>query len=158
MNTTEILNKSLAWLHTKERKMTGTSREIVNLLLDTHTFSPSQMGGSELSEQEGHLYASGNGFIYNSHTTESDGNTQVAPQELYILTQVILNTLNTEPERFHDMAALPGLESRNRRQLGQIARYLLNQVWIELRATRTGVLIKLTIEGKIYLGNHNAWA
>ena len=158
MNTTEILNKSLAWLQTKEGKITDTSREIAHLLLDTHPFSSCQMGGSALSEKEAHLYSFGEEVKYNNPKTVPDSTTQEALLEIYILTQVILNTLNTEPERYHNMAALPGLESWDWHQLGQIARYLVNQGWIEVQAIKTGFLIKLTIEGKIYVGNHNAWA
>jgi hypothetical protein len=159
MNTTEILNKSLAWLHTKERSTTDTSQELSKLLLVTNTYRSCQMGVSELSEEQAHLYSFGYNVKYTlNRNTEAGGIAQIAPQELYILAQVILHTLNTEPERFHDMSELPGLESRNWYQLGQIARYLLKQGWIEVKAIRIGFLIKLTIDGKIHVGNHDAWA
>ncbi|MDB5263480.1 MAG: hypothetical protein JWQ14_2763 [Adhaeribacter sp.] len=80
----------------------------------------------------------------------------VAPQELYILTQVILHTLNTEPERFHNMSEIPGLESWRWNQLGEIARYLLKQGWIEVKPKTDGFLIKLTISGKVFVCNHAA--
>ena len=159
MNTTEILNKSLAWLYYKERKSTGTSREISNLLKATNSYSKCQMGGAELNEKDAHLYYFGYEVKYaGNQGTEPGGMAQVAPQELYILTQVILNTLNTEPERFHDMSEIPVLEGRECIQLGQVARYLLKQGWIEAKGIETGFLIKLTMQGKIYVGNNGAWA
>jgi hypothetical protein len=159
MNTTEILNKSLAWLYYKEKKSTGASRDVSNLLVATNTYNPSQSGGSELNEKDAYRYNFGYEVKYTvNHTAEPIGKTLVAPQELYILTQVILNTLNTEPDRFHDMSEIPGLEGREWNQLGQVARYLLKQGWIEAKAIEAGFLIRLTIQGKIYVGNNDAWA
>ena len=159
MNTTEILNKSLAWLYYKERKTTGTSRDYSNMPQVTNTYKNSQAKGYDSYDKNNWRNNFGNEYKSAvTQQTESSSLAQVAPQELYILTQVILNTLNTEPDRFHDMSEIPGLESREWTQLGQIALYLLKQQWIEAKATNTGFLIKLSIQGKIYLGNNEAWA
>jgi hypothetical protein len=90
---------------------------------------------------------------YVNQTVEVVDRATVITQELYILTQVILNTLNTEPARFHNMSELPGLESRNWHQLNQVARYLLKQGWIESKTIECGLLIKLTLKGKILMTN-----
>lgn len=74
-----------------------------------------------------------------------------APEELYFLTQVILNTLNTQPERFHDMFDIPGLETESWEQLVSVAQYLIAEGWIEPNIVAEKLLVKLTIEGKLYL-------
>ncbi|WP_146901250.1 hypothetical protein [Adhaeribacter aerolatus] len=160
MNTTEILNKSLAWLYyNKERKTTGINQNTPNLSAVTNSYRTSQVTGYDSYEKSTRRNNIGNGFksaVY--QPAEANHFASVEPHELYILTQVILNTLNTEPDRFHDMSEIPGLESRQWSQLGQIALYLLKQEWIEAKATSTGFLIKLSMQGKIYLGNNEAWA
>jgi hypothetical protein len=111
------------------------------------------MNDSELSKKDAQLLNLGyGGKLTLYHTAEM---AKVVPQEIYTLTQVILNTLNSEPNRFHDMGNLPGLENRDWHQLGQIARYLLKQRWIEVKVTRNGFLIKLTIQGKVLVCNHD---
>ncbi|MGV3589450.1 MAG: hypothetical protein ACO1OF_20755 [Adhaeribacter sp.] len=77
-------------------------------------------------------------------------------EELYFLTQVILNTLNTEPERFHDMFDIPGLETESWEQLANVTQYLIAEGWIEPKAVAEKLLVKLTIEGKLYLQYNNA--
>jgi len=83
---------------------------------------------------------------------------QVAPEEVYILTQVILNTLNIDPDRFHNMFEIPGLETEGWEQLAKVAHYLIKEGWIEPKAVEEKLLVKLTMEGKIYLRNNNAWS
>lgn len=159
MNTTEILNKSLTWLYYKERKTTGTSRSISNLQQVNNSPKSGRITGYDFYEKNSrgnHVNIEFKSSV--NQAAEAPGFTQVAPQELYILTQVILNTLNTEPDRFHDMSEIPGLENRSWNQLGQIALYLMKQGWIEAKGTATGFLIKLSMQGKIYLGNNEAWA
>lgn len=156
MNTTEILNKSLAWLYYKECKSTGTSRQTASQLGRSIVFSPKQKGSSEWYRKEG--TRSNFGYETKQAPAEAIDLAPVAPQELYILVQVILNTLNTEPNRFHNMSEVPGLEERSWNQLGQVARYLIKQGWIEAQPIDGGFLIKLTIQGKVYVDNLNAWA
>ncbi|MGV3588913.1 MAG: hypothetical protein ACO1OF_18055 [Adhaeribacter sp.] len=155
MNTTEILNKSLTWLYYKERKTTGTNRSISNLQQGNNAPLSGRITGYDIYEKNKRSNQAASSV---NQATEATDLTQVAPQELYILTQVILNTLNTEPDRFHDMSEIPGLENREWNQLGQIALYLMKQGWIEAKGTATGFLIKLSMQGKIYLGNNEAWA
>ena len=93
-----------------------------------------------------------------NYTAVAFGLRLVAPQELYILTQIILNTLNTESDQFHDMSELPGLENHDPNQLSQVAGYLLKQGWVEVKAIETILLIKLTMPGKMFVGNTYAWA
>src|SRR5687767_12097411 len=99
------------------------------------------MDDSELSEKDAQLFNLGNGVKLSlKYNTDLAGLAKVVPPELSTLTQVILNTLNSEPNRFHDMGKLPGLENRDWHQLGQIARYLLMQRWIEVKVTTAGFL------------------
>lgn len=159
MNTTEILNKSLAWLYYKERKTTGLSRDFSHLSQVTTTCKNNQVTGYDLCDKNNWVNNFGSEFKWTSnYQPEAPTFAQVAPQELFILTQVILNTLNTEPERFHDMTEIPDMECHTWTQLGEVALYLLKQGWIEAKATTTGFLIKLSIPGKIYLGNNEALA
>jgi hypothetical protein len=87
----------------------------------------------------------------------------IVPQEVYILTIIILNTINTKPSTFHNIAAIPGLEYLSEEKFGRVAHYLIKQYllgrgWIEAQPSAEGLLIKLTLEGKLYLKSNNAWA
>ena len=114
------------------------------------------MDDLELSEKDAQPFKLGYGVTLSlNQAPELVGMAKMVPQELYTLTQVILNTLNSEPNRFHDMGKLPGLENKDWHQLGQIARYLRKQRWIEVKVTRNGFLIKLTIQGKVLVCNHD---
>ena len=80
-----------------------------------------------------------------------------APQELNLITQVVLNTLNSAPNRFHDLSELPGLETHAPQQLDQFSNYLSQQGWIEEKVMVTGLLVKLTMKGQLFAEQHNAW-
>jgi hypothetical protein len=156
MNTTEILNKSLAWFYYKEQGMNGSKMELNSLL---QSYSQNQLLGLEIAG--GTDFRNTFGYEVNDAgvaAVDIAGVQQVAPQEVYILTQVILNTLNTEPEKFHVMAEIPGLEAGAGNQLAKVASYLIKQGWIEAKTTEAGLLVKLTIQGKLYLRNNDAWA
>jgi len=159
MNTTEILNKSLAWFNYKEKETTANRWSLSKLKSAPSNVTQNQLLDLNLSE----IGEVTNYFGYGTKpATDSLANTatisQVAPQEVHFLTQIILNTLNTDPDRFHDMSEIPGLENRGWDLLGEVARYLIKQGWIEAKATPTGFLIKLTIQGKVYVGINDAWA
>ena len=159
MNTAEILSKSLAWLSCREQEIPLPGQEFSDVLNLLNATASSQFAGLAIAEngEIRNFYKNGrqNSFVTFPNVTDEK---PVAPEEVYFLTQVILNTLNTEPNRFHDMLDIPGLEAEAWDQLFGVAHYLITQGWIEPKATGEKLLVKLTIEGKIYLSNTNAWS
>ena len=161
MNTTEILNKSLAWLYLGERNTRGLNRGFSDQLQVNLTCSSGWLIGFESNGSHEWRYYFGDEGKDAAHPASDVINlSPVAPQELYILTQIILHALNTEPGRFHVLSELPGLENRDGHQLELLACYLVKQGWIEARTWENGFLVKLSIQGKIFVGNHGheAWA
>ncbi|GEO04849.1 hypothetical protein AAE02nite_25130 [Adhaeribacter aerolatus] len=155
MNTSEILNKTLAWLYIKEQEVPGTMWDITGYLDSIGEQHQSEAIGLELAER-GYLrtyyrYESQN--IFNA-AINTIGIQQVAPEEVFTLTQIVLNTLNCEPQRFHDISDLPGLEAKAWLQLVEFTRYLLKQNWIEAKVLNDKLLVKLTIEGRLYLKSY----
>jgi hypothetical protein len=155
MNTSEILNKTLAWLYIKEQETPGNMWDITGYLDSIGEQHQSDAIGLELAER-GYLrtyyrYESQNSFNAAINTI---GMQQVAPEEVFTLTQIVLNMLNCEPDKFHDISELPGLESKEWLQLVEFTRYLLKQGWIEAKVLNDKLLIKLTIEGRLYLRNY----
>lgn len=164
MDTTEIIEKSLAWLYFTEQELTGNSWDLadhLNLpdasLLNPFIVLEVNRNGSL---QESFHFSAKDSCIT---TVNIAGLQPAAPQEVYVLTQIILNTINTESSTFHDMAEIPGLESGEDNHLAVVARYLIKQYllrqgWIEAKVSDNGLLIKLSLEGKLYLKINNAWA
>ena len=155
MNTSEILNKTLAWLYIKEQEVPGNMWDITGYLDSIGEQHQSEAIGLELAER-GYLrtyyrYESQNVFNAAINTT---GIEQVAPEEVFTLTQIVLNTLNCEPQRYHDISDLPGLEYNAGMQLLEFTRYLLKQNWIEAKVLNDKLLVKLTIEGRLYLKSY----
>ena len=155
MNTSEILNKTLAWLYIKEQEVPGNLWDITGYLDSIGEQHQSDVIGLELAER-GYLrtyyrYENQNSFNAAINTI---GMQQVAPEEVFTLTQIVLNMLNCEPLKFHDISELPGLESKEWLQLVEFTRYLLKQGWIEAKVLNDKLLIKLTIEGRLYLKNY----
>lgn len=159
MNTTEILNKSLAWLSYTETTSKGSIRNAVNNLQPTESFCADQFLDLKLAE----CGVMRNNFGYEiAPATDlripSVGFQQAEPMEVYVLTQLILNTLNTDSAAFHNMSEIPGLEGRAWDQLGEVASYLLRQGWVEAKANAKDFFLRLTIQGKVYLRSTSAWA
>ncbi|PIQ19695.1 MAG: hypothetical protein COW65_19320 [Cytophagales bacterium CG18_big_fil_WC_8_21_14_2_50_42_9] len=160
MNTTDILDKTLAWLYAKEHDATISSRILSYFLqpiggkIQLQSATPDwgargyQFDGSNKETEESVL-----------HINRSYSNQQgVPPQEVEDLTQIILHTLNTNPDRFHDMAEIPGLETQEWMQRMELARYLLKQGLIEANTQGSILFIKLTIKGSMYLRTHDSAA
>jgi len=150
MNSTDILDKTLAWLYSKEQDAFFSSRILSYFL---------QPALPEWSY---------GGYLYN-YNQEGEGSTlpitrsysdqqAVTPREVEDLTQIILHTLNSDPDRFHDMAEIPGLEAQECIQRMELARYLLKQGLIEAASKETQLSIKLTIKGSMYLRSHDSAA
>jgi len=158
MNTTEILNKSLAWFNYKETATTS-NRNVVNQPQAINSFSSNQFLDLKLAECG--VFRNDFGYeiapITDAGAIANDFQ-QAAPVEVYILTQLILNTLNTDSNAFHNMSEIPGLETREWDQLGEVASYLLKQGWVEAKANAKDFFLRLTIQGKIYLRSTSAWA
>ncbi|WP_026463211.1 hypothetical protein [Adhaeribacter aquaticus] len=159
MNTSEILNQTLAWLYYKDQESPGSMWDISSFLNTLGLKTESQLIGLELAER-GYLrtyfrYETRNSF---NAAINMSGIQQVAPKEVHALTQVILNTLNSEPEKYHDLSEIPGLESKEWAQLAEFARYLLKQGWIEANSREEKLFVKLTIKGSIYLRNQDTIA
>jgi hypothetical protein len=161
MNTTELLNKSLAWLGYTETAATSRTRNASNHLQPAESFCADPFLDLKLAE----CGVIRNGFGYEIAAATDQATTavdlqQVAPMEIYILTQLILNTLNIDHNIFHNMSEIPGLEGRAWDQLGEVASYLLRQGWVEANANANSkdFYLKLTIQGKVYLRTTNAWA
>jgi len=155
MITSEILNKTLTWLYVKEQETPGNMWDITGYLDSIGEQHQSDAIGLELAER-GFLrtyyrYETKNSFNAAINIT---GMQQVAPEEVFTLTQIVLNTLNCEYDKFHDMAELPGLENKEWSQLIEFARYLIKQSWIEAKVISDKLLVKLTIEGRLYLRNY----
>ena len=154
MNTTEILSRSIAWIsgRVEGKALPGCGiADVLNSLSDSFF---SQFTGLEVAEggEIRSYYRCGIPGVAPFH----DGFVNAtAPEEVYFLTQVILNTLNTEPNRFHDMFDIPGLEAEEWHQLASVAQYLVSEGWIEPKAGAKKLLVKLTFEGEIYLRNNN---
>ena len=91
------------------------------------------------------------------HKSHSDSQ-MVTPDEVETLTQIILHTLNSNPDRFHDMAEIPGLESKECMQRMELARYLLKMGLVEATSKDAKLSIKLTIKGSMYLRSHDSAA
>ncbi|MDB5261025.1 MAG: hypothetical protein JWQ14_306 [Adhaeribacter sp.] len=159
MNTTENLHQSFAWLSGEAREKSLPCYDVSDVLNLMNISFFSQFGGLEVAA-DGEIRGF-NRFVQNrpyDTATDAAEVKQAAPEEVYFLTQVILNTLNTVPERFHDMFDIPGLETEGWELLANVAQYLITQGWIEPKAVEEKLLVKLTIEGKIYLRNSNAWS
>lgn len=163
MNTTDILNKSLAWLSYTETASIGSARNAARKLQPAESFCANQFLDLKLAE----CGVTRNNFGYEIAPATDllpipvgtpVGFQQVEPMEVYILTQLILNTLNTDSNAFHNMAEIPGLEDREWDQLGEVASYLLSQGWIEAKASAKDFFLRLTIQGKVYLRTTSAWA
>lgn len=159
MNTIEILNKTLSWLYYKEQETPGSMWDISTFLNTLGLKTESQLIGLELAER-GYLrtyyrYETRNSF---NASINMSGIQQVAPREVHMLTQVILNTLNSSPDIFHDLSEIPGLESKDWTQLSDFAKYLLKQGWVEAKARDERLFVKLTIKGRLYLRSHDTAA
>lgn len=155
MNTSDILNKTLAWLYIKEQETPGTMWDITGYLDSIGEQHQSDAIGLEMAER-GYLrtyyrYETKNTFSAAINVT---GMQQVAPEEVFSMTQIVLNVLNCEPEKHHDISDLPGLETKTWSQLIEFSRYLLKQGFIEAKVLSDKLLVKLTIEGRLYLRNY----
>lgn len=158
MNTTEILNKTLAWLYYKEQELPGNMWDISSFLKTMGLKTQSHSIGLALAEH-GYLssYYRYENRAFNA-TINMNGIKQVAPQQVHALTQVILNTLNSEPNKYHDLSEIPGLDNMVWTQLSEFAKYLLKQGWIEAKAKDDKLYIKLTLQGGLYLRSHDTAA
>jgi len=159
MNTTDILDKTLAWLNYTEQEESISSRILSYFL---------QPEGGRTQLQLAFPDWTGNKYYHlfdqeqESYTLRITGDTsdtaKVTPQEVEDLTQIILHTLNSDPERYHDMAEIPGLEAKEYLQRLEITRYLSRQGLIEANAIDTKLSVKLTIRGTMYLRTHESAA
>ena len=159
MNSSYIIDMTLLWLYSKEQDATFSSRILSYFLQPT--------GGKTLlhpavpvDNLEGVLHTYNlekEGSNLNLHKSHSDSQ-MVTPDEVETLTQIILHTLNSNPERFHDMAEIPGLETKECMQRMELARYLLKMGLVEATSKDTNLFIKLTIKGSMYLRSHDSAA
>ncbi|GEO05981.1 hypothetical protein AAE02nite_36450 [Adhaeribacter aerolatus] len=157
MNTREILSKSIAWISCRDRETALPAYEVSNVLNSLNDSFFSHFTGLEVAEGgEIRSYYRCGGQAVADCILKEDLLHVTAPEEVYFLTQVILNTLDTEPDRFHDMFDIPGLEMEEWARLAGLAQYLIAEGWIESKAGEERLLIKLTIEGELYLRNNNA--
>ncbi|MDB5263210.1 MAG: hypothetical protein JWQ14_2493 [Adhaeribacter sp.] len=155
MNTSEILNKTLAWLYINEQEKPGHLWDISGYLDSMGEQHQSDVIGLELAER-GYLRTYYRYEVQNTFNAAINtwGIQQVAPEEVFTLTQIVLNMLNCEPEKFHNISELPGLENKKWVQLVEFTRFLLKQSWIEAKVLNDKLLVKLTIEGRLYLKNY----
>ena len=158
-NTIEILNKTLAWLYNKEQETPGSMWDISSFLNTLGLKTESQLIGLQLAER-GYLrtyyrYETRNSF---NAAINMSGIQQIAPHDVHMLTQIILNTLNSAPEKYHDLSDIPGLESKEWSQLSEFAKYLLKNGWIEAKALNEKLYVKLTLNGKLYLRSQETQA
>ena len=153
MHSALLLEKSTARYAAKKVVSTCTISEVLNALDPSFL---SQFTGLEVAE-DGNMHASFYSVPVTFSATPVDTE-PAASEEVYVLTQVILNTINTEPSQFHDMLDIPGLEDVRWEVLAQVAQYLISQGWLESKAVENKLLVKLTIEGKLYLRYNNAWS
>jgi len=156
MNITEKLQNSLAWFPTGKQGEAG-ARYDISAVLDLVNLNFAQ--GLEISE-DGKIraYCRNNNVGYASATDDVAATKPVVTEEVYFLTQVILNTLNSDPERYHNMLDIPGLETEGWNELASVAQYLITQGWVEPKTLNEKLLVKLTIQGKVYLRTNNAWS
>ena len=159
MNTTDILDKTLAWLNYTEQEESISSRIL------SYFLGP-EVGRMQLQlafpDWNGNRYFHFFGQPQEWYTLrmagDSSDNSKVTPREVEDLTQIILHTLNSDPERFHDMAEIPGLESKEYLHRLEITRFLLKQGLIEATSIGTKLSVKLTIRGTMYLRTHESAA
>jgi len=159
MNASDILDRTLAWLYSNEQDATISTRFLSYFL--------QPIGGKTML----HLASqtrNDSGYRFN-FDQENDGNSyainrsypdlpMATPREVEDLTQIILHTLNSDPDRFHDMAEIPGLEAKEWTHRMELARFLLKQGLIEANTRESILSIKLTIRGTMYLRSHESAA
>jgi len=159
MNSTDILDKTLAWLYAKEQDASISCRILSYFLQPiggkTMLHTANSEGNNSIS-----LYAYSQDKENNTFPISRNHFDQqaVTPREVETLTQIILHTLDSDPDRFHDMAEIPGLETNEWMQRMELARYLLKQGLIEANSKETKLFIKLTIKGIMYLRTHDSAA
>lgn len=151
-NTIDILNTTLAWLYNKEQEVPESMWDITSFLNTLGLKTESQLMGLELAER-GYLrtytrYENRNSF---NAAINMSGIQQITPHDVHMLTQVILNTLNSAPDKFHDLSDIPGLEDKAWSQLSEFAKYLIMNGWIEAKALNEKLFVKLTLNGNLYL-------
>jgi len=159
MNSSDILDKTLAWLHSTKQDAAISTR------IFSYFLQP--IGGKTMLQLA--FPVRNNGRYRYNFDQENDGNAypinrsysdlpMATPQEVEDLTQIILHTLNSDPDRFHDMAEIPGLETKEWMQRMELARFLLKQGLIEANTRESMLSIKLTIKGTMYLRSHESAA
>ena len=151
MKSIETLDKTLAWSYFKDQEKPGSTWDIAGFLHTLGLKSQAQLLGSELADQ-GYQQIDWYAGKKNFHgSLNIAGKKSKTPEEVNALTQVILHTLNSDPNKFHDMSQIPGLESKAWTHLSEITHYLLKQGWIEASAKDDKLYVKLTFKGSIYL-------
>jgi len=159
MNSTDILEKTLVWLYSQEQNAIISSRILSYFLQPIGGKTMRQAVGSEWPQSNYRYDYSQEKENHSLHVNRSNSDNQaVPPREVEALTQIILHTLNSEPERFHDMAEIPGMETKENIQRMELARYLLKMGLIEATSKETQLSIKLTIKGIMYLRTHDSAA
>ena len=160
MNNTDILDKTLAWLNYTDQEESLSGRILSYFLRPEGGRTQLQLA---FPDYTGNRYFHFFGQQQESYTLriaaeDASDNAKVTPQEVEDLTQIILHTLNSDPDRFHDMAEIPGLEAKEYLQRLEITRYLSKQGLIEATAIDSKLSVKLTIRGTMYLRTHESAA
>lgn len=159
MNPTDLLDKTMAWLNYAEPEESLSNRILSYFFRPMGARTQLQLAFPDWTANNYfHLFGEQHeSFTYNpnSDTTNSPA---VTPQEVVDLTQIILHTLNSDAERFHDMAEIPGLEAKAYLYRLEITRYLLKQGLIEATSIGPKISVKLTIKGTMYLRTHESAA